>query len=120
MNDHRTILTDLTGQSVGCLLTATAVMYFIILYNKTHRFSYARSVYVLLIGALSFAPAVYFAASVAIDSNILISWRGIVAVSLMCGGVCAIASLGLGCSRNGGALSRLASKVLKCEERHKI
>jgi len=103
----------------GLVVTCIALVYFTRLYSATHRFSCVRLCCVLLLTMLLFGPAAVFVAGKVGDENTqrTYNWGGIVVVLLMCGGVGAIFALGLGCSRAKGALSKFASKVLRCQER---
>ena len=66
-----------------------------------------------------FSPIVFFAITQSADAKSISEylWIRIATASLMVGIVCMIFSLGLGCDKHGGALSKLASRVLKCHVR---
>jgi drug/metabolite transporter (DMT)-like permease len=120
MANEKIGLNCLSSHVVGVVVGLVAVMYFAVLYNKTHRFSYGRLCYALVLGTILFGPFVYFGANKSLDKDSWTwrEWCGIAVYSFVGGGcLCVIFGLGLGCSTNRGATSEFAARFLKCRLR---
>jgi hypothetical protein len=113
------MLKHMSDKVGGLIVSCIALAYFIKLYSATHRFSYGRLCYVLLLTMILFSPVIVFVAVNTSNESALdtCSWGGIAVALLMCGAVGAIFSLGLGCCKRKGAISTFASKVLQCHIR---
>lgn len=112
------MLKHFSDKIAGLLVSCIALVYFTKSFSATHRFSYVRLCYVLLLTTMLFSPIIVFVAiEVGEGETLARSWGGIAVASLMCGAVGSIFSLGLACSKKQGALSRFLSKVLQCHMR---